>query len=66
MKKKLYSQFCATPREQAKEDCNNLENMVAMSGGDPKVMEKLRIMRSMCPDVFVERTPSGFFNNNNY
>jgi len=78
--KKLYSQFCATPREQAKEECNNLENMLAMgmnpaaivqgaavmSGGDPKVMEKLRIMRSMCPDVFVERTPSGFFNNNNY
>lgn len=78
--KKLYSQFCATPREQAKEECNNYENMivmgmnpaailqgqVAMSGGNPKVMEKIRIMRSMCPDVFESRTPSGLFNNNNY
>lgn len=78
--KKLYSQFCATPREKAKEECNSYENMIvmgmnpaaiiqgqiALSGGDPKVMEKLRIMRGICPDVFVERTPSGFFNNNNY
>ena len=43
-----------------------LQGQVAMSGGNPKVMEKIRIMRSMCPDVFESRTPSGLFNNNNY
>ena len=76
--KKLYSQFCATPREKAEEECNSYENMIVMgmnpaaiiqgqiavSGGDPKVMEKHRIMRGICPDVFVQRRPSGLYNNN--
>tara|TARA_Y100001968_G_C19335990_1_gene706876 strand:+ start:181 stop:1152 length:972 start_codon:yes stop_codon:yes gene_type:complete len=69
--KGIYMKVCAPPREKARYECDNLENMVLMgmntaaiiqgqmvlSGGDPEVMKKLNIMEGMCPDVFVERTP---------